>query len=165
MSTELLTEPEILALLEEAFPPHIGVWECIHVERGGSGFLRGIARCRVAKGQMECEDFSAGWVITQKKYYNRKLVVACQGVGTTIPAAIADFRAKVAAEAAALGALKANPTSDYNNVEAAIYAAAFADGIVAGMRCEYRNMGKEEWVAMSVASAKEAVALHRAAIK
>lgn len=100
MSTEVLTKFEILALLEEAFPSNIDTWECMYVGPDRSGFW-----CTIVEGQIECEEFNAGWVLTQKKASNGGLAVVRQGVGPTIPAAIADFRTRVVAEAVALGAV------------------------------------------------------------
>lgn len=49
-----------------------------------------------------------------------------RGHGDDIQAAIADFRRQLLADAVAVGAVpKVNPTSDYNDMETAIYVAAF----------------------------------------
>ena len=114
VSIEPLTEPEILALLTREFPPDNGYpWRqftdggyCSLVHKRDMATFTG--KGQADKGTM---------------YVARENI---KGAGPTITVAIADFRQKVLAEAIAVGAVKATPSAEYNNVEAAIFATAFA---------------------------------------
>ena len=116
VSNEVLTEPEILALLEAEFPADkVYPWHKL-----GTRFVG-----RSSGRHFYCEAWPKDmWIVGL--LVPDGVVFAGDGYGLTIPAAIADFRQRVLAEATAVGAVKANPTSDhYNNVEAAIFASFY----------------------------------------
>ena len=160
MSTERLTEPEILALLTREFPPDKGYpWRRFSND-GYCGSVRGYEIVCYKGAEQE-----SVWYVERNDI---------QGEGNTVTAAIADFRANVASEAVAVGAVylsgsmpvqtdepcdefngqpcvcyvrekccphterrrknravevtlpKVPPSNEYNNMETAIYATAFA---------------------------------------
>jgi len=93
MSTEPLTIPEILALLTREFPPDKGYpWRQFSND-GYCGSVHG--------HEIVCYK---GTGVEDVWYVDRKSIIE-EGEGPTIPAAIADFRTHVVAEAVALGAV------------------------------------------------------------
>jgi len=110
---------ENIRLMTEAFPLDPGEqWSAATV----SGRIRYASVCggRVVECATRAPGLTPGWTFGW---------TGCWGHGDDIPAAIADFRAKVAAEAVAVGAVKAAPVSGYTEVEAAIFGAAIVEQV------------------------------------
>ena len=104
-----MQERDILELLTREFPPDADRrWK-----KDGSSYS-----CTVAGHRLELAPASpVGWFFGWMNTFPH---------GHDIPAAIANFRKRIAAEAVAVGAVpKATPTPEYNEVEAAIFGAAF----------------------------------------
>ena len=117
MSTEPFMEYEILAFLRQEFPPSRP--DCDWTKDGGkyitwsewTSWPTGINGT-----ELGCARIAGWWTFGWAGLFGR---------APTLLEAIADFRTRVATEATAVGAVKVNPTSGYNYLEAAIFAAFF----------------------------------------